>query len=267
MRKLYTLFTVLFALVLVFALATPALSQAVADSMLYEVVQVDPDIGATPPTADAGFGSTNGGILGWANVQRYIRADGNNGSDSIVGLWLSTGTNLAPLLVQLVKADTIWAEFKDDNTYLVTLIDQNGIVIPFTGTYTISASGYGNIFNITLNQSTPSTLTSKGIFEIFPVTTGVEENPAHPLRFELSQNYPNPFNPATTISFSLPMQTDVKLTVYNSIGQAVKVLVQGEQPAGVHHVTFDARKLPTGVYFYEIVAGKYRAIKKMLYLK
>ncbi len=71
----------------------------------------------------------------------------------------------------------------------------------------------------------------------------------------LGQNSPNPFSRATVISFSLPKAGYVDLRVYDLIGQEVATLVDGELPAGEHHVDFDRRNLPSGVYFYRLNAG------------
>ena len=88
-----------------------------------------------------------------------------------------------------------------------------------------------------------------------------------PTNYELNQNYPNPFNPTTTISFTLSKVENVRLTVYNIIGQEVASLVNGQMNAGLHIVTFNAAKLATGIYFYRLQAGGFVAIKKMVLLK
>ncbi|MBV6445254.1 MAG: T9SS type A sorting domain-containing protein [Ignavibacteriales bacterium] len=85
--------------------------------------------------------------------------------------------------------------------------------------------------------------------------------------FALEQNYPNPFNPSTSIKFSLPVGANVSLVVYNSLGEKVAVLADGVKEAGVHSVAFDAVALPSGIYFYELKAGGFSAVKKMMLLK
>jgi hypothetical protein len=76
-----------------------------------------------------------------------------------------------------------------------------------------------------------------------------------PLAYELMQNYPNPFNPSTTITYGLPTRSRVALAVYNTLGQQVALLQNGEQDAGYHEVRFDASGLASGVYFYRIQAS------------
>lgn len=85
--------------------------------------------------------------------------------------------------------------------------------------------------------------------------------------FLLEQNYPNPFNPSTTIRYNLPENTNTKLTVFNSIGENVAVLVNEFQSAGIHNVTFDASQLCSGIYFYRLETDRYSEMKKMILVK
>ena len=99
-------------------------------------------------------------------------------------------------------------------------------------------------------------------------TTGVDEaNGTVPEKFSISQNYPNPFNPSTVIRYTLPKQTDVKLNVYNVLGQKVAELVNTVQPAGEYEVTLHANRLASGVYFYRMQAGPFVEVRKMLLMK
>jgi hypothetical protein len=88
-----------------------------------------------------------------------------------------------------------------------------------------------------------------------------------PTSFSLEQNYPNPFNPTTVIQYNLPRSTSVSLKVYNTLGQEVRTLVNGSQPAGRHTVEFDARSLASGVYLYKLEAGTFVATRKLLLLR
>jgi hypothetical protein len=92
----------------------------------------------------------------------------------------------------------------------------------------------------------------------------VEEKPR---QYSLGQNYPNPFNPATRIRYALPADTHVRLEVFNVIGQKVATLVDAPQPAGYYDRTFDARGLPSGLYFYRLVTPEVNFLKKMMVLK
>jgi hypothetical protein len=114
----------------------------------------------------------------------------------------------------------------------------------------------------------------------FDPTVGVKEKPvAIPREFALQQNYPNPFrsaatsparsggNPSTTISFSLPTASQVKLQVFDLLGREVGTLVNGRVAPGAHQVEFAPKNLPSGMYFYRLQAGERVAIRKMLLLR
>jgi hypothetical protein len=88
-----------------------------------------------------------------------------------------------------------------------------------------------------------------------------------PKDYALYQNYPNPFNPTTTIKFALPIDSRVKLNVYNTLGQLVETLVDREMESGYHEVNFDAARLSSGVYLYQLQTGNYISTQKMLLLK
>ena len=97
--------------------------------------------------------------------------------------------------------------------------------------------------------------------------TGVSEGPGVAGGFTLLQNYPNPFNPTTTIRYGVPYRSRVRLTVFNTLGQQVAVLRNGEEEAGYHEVTFDGAGLPSGVYFYRIQSGSFTETKKLLLVR
>ncbi|MEO8230791.1 MAG: T9SS type A sorting domain-containing protein [Ignavibacteriota bacterium] len=86
-------------------------------------------------------------------------------------------------------------------------------------------------------------------------------------KYELAQNYPNPFNPSTVIKFSVPEQANITLKIFNSIGQQVATLLNGEISAGNHQVDFNASALSSGIYFYQISSANFTATKKMILIK
>lgn len=102
---------------------------------------------------------------------------------------------------------------------------------------------------------------------ITSVIPDLESQLNSPKNFNLYQNYPNPFNPTTTIKFALPVESTVKVNVYNSLGQLVETLVDKEMQSGYHEVSFDASRLASGVYLYQLQAGEYISVKKMLLIK
>ena len=100
-------------------------------------------------------------------------------------------------------------------------------------------------------------------------STGIDDelNNNLPQVFELSQNYPNPFNPSTKISFALPTKTNVRLEIFNLLGQKVANLAQGEMEAGYHEVNWNAGSSPSGVYFYRLITDEQSLTRKMMLLK
>jgi len=88
-----------------------------------------------------------------------------------------------------------------------------------------------------------------------------------PTDFVLNQNYPNPFNTSTTISFTLDEDTNVNLSIYNSLGQLVKSIVDKPLIAGYYSYEFNASNFSSGIYYYRITSTKHSDIKKMIYLK
>jgi hypothetical protein len=95
----------------------------------------------------------------------------------------------------------------------------------------------------------------------------VKEKTSAPVAYQLNQNYPNPFNPSTVISYSVPREGLVKLKIYNLLGQEVMTLVNQNQSAGLHKVSFNASKFNSGVYFYSLETDNFKSVKKMMLLK
>ncbi|MBU1099129.1 MAG: T9SS type A sorting domain-containing protein [Bacteroidetes bacterium] len=97
--------------------------------------------------------------------------------------------------------------------------------------------------------------------------TSIISNESLPTNYDLYQNYPNPFNPSTIISFSIPQTSEIKIILYNSIGEQIKLLAANYYSAGKHEFTITADYLPSGVYFYSLQTDDYFACKKMILLK
>ena len=94
-----------------------------------------------------------------------------------------------------------------------------------------------------------------------------DEDYKYPTSIELNQNYPNPFNPVTTISFFVPFDQQVSLTVYNSLGQKVIDLYEGVAKAGMNVRDFNASNLSSGVYIYQLRSKNQILSKKLVLLK
>ena len=132
----------------------------------------------------------------------------------------------------------------------------------------------------TLASTVSASISEPGVYAAFTsdILTDVgddgsgDDGATLPKVFAVHQNYPNPFNPATVISYSLPVKANVTVSIYNVLGQRVKLFAQGEQSAGTYSVTWDATdshgaEVASGMYFYKVTAGEFSASRKMVLLK
>ena len=88
-----------------------------------------------------------------------------------------------------------------------------------------------------------------------------------PMKYSLGQNYPNPFNPSTSIRFDIPKLSNVKITIFNSIGEEVEKLIDEKFSAGIYTIEFDASKYSSGVYYYKLTTSEYQETRKMILVK
>ena len=191
-----------------------------------------------------------------ADTTSHMYDDGTHGD-------LVAGDSVFSLLYDYTTADVVGQEFK----FGIGGFDNEG--------------GFGNNHNENINDAGSTWTIASQFGSIDPTfydawdfdnqvprfTTGVSGETGIPLAYELRQNYPNPFNPSTTIQFALPKAGNVSLKVFNTLGQEVATVVAGVLTPGIHTVTFDASRLSTGVYFYQIKAGDFMSLRKMVLVK
>lgn len=101
----------------------------------------------------------------------------------------------------------------------------------------------------------------------YTLTDVKERTSGIPESFSISQNYPNPFNPTTNINYDIPNESFVNIVVFNELGQKVMILVNKEQKVGKYVVSFNAKNMSSGIYYYQIKAGNFMQTKKMILLK
>ena len=101
----------------------------------------------------------------------------------------------------------------------------------------------------------------------FYIVSSLTESVAVPEAFSLESAYPNPFNPVTNLNFTLPIETDVSLSIYNLHGREVVSLINGNMDAGYHIVLWNANREASGMYFVKMVAGDYISIQKLMLVK
>ncbi len=165
------------------------------------------------------------------------------------------------------------SEFKSNSPAFVVNPAQQTIAQGGTQKDTIrfSPTAVGNITAkiVIISNSVLDTISVSGNATL----TGVAEDLPLPTVYSIAQNYPNPFNPSTTLRYGLPLNSRVKLQVYNVLGQVVSELMNGEQAAGWHEATWNA-SVSSGIYFYRIEAvdvnnpkNRFVQVMKMLLLK
>ncbi|MBK8549511.1 MAG: T9SS type A sorting domain-containing protein [Ignavibacteria bacterium] len=88
-----------------------------------------------------------------------------------------------------------------------------------------------------------------------------------PNDFKLEQNYPNPFNPTTNIKFQISHNSKTVLTIFNTLGEELSVLVNDNLKPGVYEAEWNAEDYPSGVYFYSLTTDSFKEAKKMILIK
>ena len=188
----------------------------------------------------------------------YISSDNGNNwtlklNDGRINSFLTFGSNIFAGSV----GNGVWRSTNYGNSW--TQIN-NGLG---SGAYNVLSLGADDQYLFAGTVS--SSIWRRPLSEI--VTDVSSEFNLQPTEFSLAQNFPNPFNPSTTISFSIPNEELVSLKVFNSLGEEVADLVNETKPAGNYSVSFNASKLSSGVYFYQLKTGEYTAVKKMVLLR
>jgi hypothetical protein len=146
-------------------------------------------------------------------------------------------------------------------TTLGTTADFKGIIL----CQTLVEMQTGATLNGRALAQTAVTLDANSITS--PTAVNSVEDGLAPQEFALFQNYPNPFNPTTTIKYGITEKSNVKIILFNAIGEEVALLINEEKGSGYHQVEFNAATLPSGVYFYQLQAGSFVETKKMILMK
>ena len=170
----------------------------------------------------------------------------------------------------------------DESNFELPVLNMNADYV-FNGTYAkvliYSLDGNempsGNNHILTLNGVDDVKITSVAMSDSYGRIVDVSysaKNTPLPEQFDLYQNYPNPFNPDTRIEFDLPEEGNVKLTIYNILGEKVKSIINENLPAGKHSVTWDSRNedgtsVSSGVYLYRLETEGWQKTRKMLLVK
>jgi hypothetical protein len=151
----------------------------------------------------------------------------------------------------------------------VTILPDDSLIIPvtFNPTLDTSFSVSFNIRHVDVNNGVLKMVARQVILSGTVQGLSSVNNIALPRQYELEQNYPNPFNPSTIIKYAIPKSGLVTLKIYDILGKEVKTLVNEFKSNGEYSINFNADKLSSGVYFYQLISGDYNSIKKMILLK
>jgi len=169
-----------------------------------------------------------------------------------------------------------------DGFLSVSFVDENnGWTVGYEGVIANTSDG-GNLWSAQnsgttnilwdvyfVNRTTGWAVGDNGLILKYSIPVSVDDKNQGltPIQFSLEQNYPNPFNPSTTIQYSIPEGGNVKLLVYNSLGEEVAVLADEYKDAGNYNIKFNASKLPSGIYFYKLKMNSSIETKKMILLR
>ncbi len=219
----------------------------------------------------------------------------------------SSGINIAsiafdPATNMMYASALVIVGSNKDRVYTIDLPSGTPTILGNTGfgvvTNALEFDGQGNLYGtkgaatsesdfIQIDKATGAgtVIGSSGVMEVNGLayartgTVGIKDegNSQLPKDYSLKQNYPNPFNPSTRIDYSLPVSANVQVTIYNLLGEVVNVLVNNQQTAGSHSITWNSQdahgnKVGSGVYFYELKANgmngsDFTQIRKMILLK
>ncbi|MEO8210316.1 MAG: choice-of-anchor J domain-containing protein [bacterium] len=207
----------------------------------------------------------------WLVTKRLVNVPG----DGLLGFFVSGGnsTLIDTLQLWVSAVDSMPASFlANPSNYIQTLSFGPNPVYPTYIEYFIDLAPYaGQTIWIGFRYYVDAT--TDGVYVqidnvTYTGTVGITQNGINvPDKFSLRQNYPNPFNPTTKINFDLAKSTNVKLTVFNSLGQMVMNIFEGFKTAGSYQADFNGSSLSSGTYYYRLDTDFYTETKKMQLIK
>jgi hypothetical protein len=184
------------------------------------------------------------------------------GTDQVLVVGGATGSGFSPLFSDVWVYDIDQDQWSQLPNFPIELCAY------FGGTERITSNDWAAVITGGVKTGPLLSAATYVLFDTLQSATSVETiNNSVPESFLLAQNYPNPFNPNTTIEFSIPEQSFVKLEVFNTIGEKISTLVEKELNAGNYKYEWDAIELSSGVYIYQILAGNLIQSKKMVLIR
>jgi hypothetical protein len=254
------------------------------DLLTYQIIQ-DTDLVLSNISQDMLSLTSKADTSGTAEL--VVQAQDPSGNIVMDTLFITvTPVNDLPYIVQIPDSiafkqgelfeffiDTSFADIEDEVSELtfstsVSPTDVFAVFDPTTFKISLTSPVYIGFAELTIVvvDSDGGELTATIVLDVMPVTSN-EFNEGVPIQFSLEQNYPNPFNPSSTINFGIPEASDVRIDVFNMLGQHISTLVDSKMQAGYHSVVFEASSLSSGIYIYRIVAGDFVQTKRMMLIK
>jgi len=216
---------------------------------------------------------TNASMFGGHLWSTFIQEDDGSESSSCTSCHTSINANTAHLIIQgwqdeYANLDSVAnVKVAAADSFLVGSNDSSKIHMLQEAQFNL-ALAEGDESAGVHNHSYTISLLNDAIDKATYIVTGMNDN-LNPVvkEFVLYQNYPNPFNPSTSIKFNLPEVSKVKIDIFNITGERIATLLNEQEDAGLHTIQFDAANLPSGIYFYRLIAGKYQKTMKMILLR
>ena len=195
-------------------------------------------------------------------------------NQSIFNIALESGmTNISPLNTLWSRNSIINTEMSDFTTFRsMNDNDPQGLIGDTVSLYLPEYDMYLNVIFSSFSGGNSGGGFSYSREEVFPTHLETLRQNNILTKFKLNQNYPNPFNPVTSLSYVLPKDSFVSMTIYDILGNVINELVESKQTSGFKSVQWNATNnfgepVSAGVYLYSIIAGDFRQTKKMILLK
>ncbi len=170
----------------------------------------------------------------------------------------------------IILDNTVWPSETGDNEIIIQYFDVNN---PYSTSVGICSPDRRDGIQYLFNNSYAAGAASLADGRALKFTTGstyntdVKKGGNIPADFALSQSYPNPFNAVATIEFSIPTSGNVRLEIFNLLGQSMETLIDGRLDAGTHRISWNADDRASGIYFYKLSAGEFEETRRMTLLK
>jgi hypothetical protein len=193
-------------------------------------------------------------LLNYGHARLIVKFNGAPLSSYYDGYWISTEGEWPEIY-------STWREILPDSSVHFNICE---------GTWHLSAPQFDQYYEVTPQETSLVVTEQDSSFYIefvYKDPTGINKAEVLPQSMYLRQNYPNPFNPETRIEYGLPRAGEVRLTIYNILGQNVAELVNKSQNAGRYTITWRPENIASGLYIYRLEAGDIVKTRKLLFMK